>query len=360
MDFSFSQIHAVLSCHYKYDLAYVQRWTRRIDAKPLTKGSLVHRGMEAGLKFYAADQTADVEQRVKLSQEAAALGVRRGLKHYMSQRPIMEEEEPILEEIAAESENVARRAIREFLSEYEPLVVTHEGSYAPAVEFKFRLPIPGSKHFFIGLIDVLAKERRTGMNWLVDFKVRKQMTPVEDEELNIQMAAYQWGLGHLFPLLRMAGSIAYQIAEVPPSEPKVNKDGSMSRADCRTTWEIYRAALERNNLDPDDYREMEAKLNTKEWFRPSRAYRGQFEVDTLWNELFAPAIEQSRKLRSRRKKSVVQRSMSAWNCKGCQFREPCLEALRGGDVEYILKTNFIDAATIKREEPIKISEEEDQ
>jgi hypothetical protein len=180
----------------------------------------------------------------------------------------------------------------------------------------------------------VVREKATGMLFLWDYKVRTQLQPEDDEEVNFQFAVYQRILRVDYGV-NVVGSICAQVFNELPKEPKLNQNGSMARTDIKTDWPTYSAALVANGLDPNDYLDMKDKLNGKEFWRLSKAYRKPAELEAVWNEIVLPAVKEMAST-----KTPMTRTMSAWNCKGCNFRNLCLEGMRGGDVDYIIANDY--------------------
>lgn len=324
--FNQSSVAAFNSCRYKYHLSHVRNLVPRVTRPALHLGTLVHRGLEAALKWGVTG---------KLTQHGVGLVIEEAIdneyEQYIKLHELFDEEIADLCLLVAKSKALAERTYIEWEKEFE--VVLIDG--IPAVELRIELPVRNKKFdHFHGTLDAVVREKRTGAIWLQDWKVRGALQPVEDEEVNIQMGTYQYVLFKKHGI-KTVGSITYQIFNELPKKPSVNKDGSISKAACRTDWETYKATVIENGGNPDDYKEMQEKLQSVEFWRQSRAYRNEKEIVAIWKEvILLTAAEMAKKYR-------LTRTLSAWNCKGCQFRNLCLEALRGGDVEYIEQSDYM-------------------
>lgn len=331
--FNQSAVASYLRCKHQWYLATVERLVPRVTRPALQLGTLVHKGIEAAL--YMSVETADWND--PQNQDDAYFGVIENavsgeLQAYLEQHKLFNEEIEELMKLALKATRIAHRSAANLLKDFEPIEIGGE----LAIEFRVTVPVKKNKVYdhFHGTIDLVARERQSGMLWLIDHKVRGTLQPIEDEEVNIQMVAYQYALLKTYGI-KTVGSIAHQIFSELPAEPKVNKNGEISKAACKTDWATYRAAVVREGQNPDDYLEMAQKLQEVEFWRYSRAYRSEREITNVWQEIILnTASDMARKVKR------LPRSLSAWNCKGCQFRTLCLEELRGGDIEYLKATDF--------------------
>ncbi len=240
-----------------------------------------------------------------------------------------------LDEITQTASEITWKAIQDMeLPRWETLRYRGE----PILEMKFTCDFLPEIPFY-GTIDWAVKDREHGGNVVLDYKFREKMTSPEHEEVDLQMPVYQYlldrnGIGTV-------GSVKYQIRAAAPRPPIMNKNKQMSRQAILTTWPIYKATLLANGLDPKDYREMEQKLDAKDFFRADRTYRNQFAVANVWHEIILPLGQ----LFAKSKTQV--RHMHYLNCNGCWAREFCLAELRGEDTGFLLETNFVDLTNPK-------------
>lgn len=339
---SYSNISAWIACKYRYDLVYEKKIRPRIDHRPPMLGTVVHAGMAGGIlnpsDFY----------------QSAADAIKKWMKEFIAGKGpdyfFDEEIEYLNNDIVATAIPIAQRTLdRLDLARWE----TMELNGQPVVEMTLKCPLPGWKGFQ-GTIDWVARDRATGLVWLLDHKTRKQFLPDESEEVSLQMAAYQYLLMRAAKL-NTVGSITVQIAAKVPKAPKLNKDAkSMSRAKIATDWPTYAASLLSVGLDPDDYLEMQPKLAEIEWWRMSQAYRSAPEIVNIWKEVIQRAAWDIA-----RKHKHVYRTLAHMTCNNCSVRSFCLADLRGHDTEYLLQTAYIAGHTGEYEEPEPQEEESD-
>lgn len=320
---SFSQISTYLRCRRGWRYVYQENLVPRIDARPLSLGSAVHMGLATALQGHHYN-TMLVED-----------GVRKGVESWKEQElvrgDLFEEEIEAIHQIAADAEQIAIRTLRKLpIDEWETVT---DPAGIPMIEYHFTIPLKGWGGFH-GYIDWVGWHKPTGQTWLVDWKVRKSFQPHEAEGVNLQNAAYQYAI---FRILRKppVGTITFQISDKPPAKPKLNKDGTMSRALIKTDWETYKAALLEAGLNLDDYLDMAEKLSTVEFFRPAKEYRTLDTVRRVWKEIIEPTAREIR-----RSNKIVVRNLGHRTCNGCAYRQLCLAELSGEDAGYIRETHY--------------------
>lgn len=323
---SYSRLAEWTTCRYRWKLRYIDHITRRVDFRAPTLGSAVHVGMACGL--LEKDYVAGIDQWKEEYLQKHILEIADGVDELIAETTgcLNQEIEDMTNEVTSTAKEITGRALKVFgPDQWEPVLFNK----APMVEIELRVPIRGWGGYR-GILDLVAKEKSTGFVWVVDHKVRNQLQPVEAEEVNLQMASYQYlALRHG---IQTIGSLTNQILAKVPSIPQLNKNGTMSRARIATDWSTYKQALISNNLDPEDYaEEMVDKLNV-EFQRESRAYRSEEEVRNTWSNVI-----QKTAWDMTRKSPHYWRKMGHMNCQSCWARDFCLEELRGGDTEYLLR-----------------------
>lgn len=321
-----SKINAYRRCGYAYDLCFNQELLPRVDRPAPALGNAVHAGNASALRG------GSIVAAVNSWYEETMAAIHKLF-------------EPTPEEITIYMESrdlaiqISDRTIKKFHEDGWSLV-THKG--APIIEYAFNVPLNiGHWKTFRGTLDLVAKDRN-GMPWLVDWKVRSSFQPDDKEEHNLQMATYQYLLKQ--EGLEAVGSISWQIANHVPRAPERLKKGGFSRAAIRSTWEVYSATLISNNIDPSEYLDMRDKLSIVEWFRLSKAYRSSREIDTVWKEIVIPSAIDMADFGPQQPKHDGQlgyvRNFHFINCGLCAYKDICLEALRGGDTEFIKQVRF--------------------
>ena len=370
-EYSYSQVAAYLSCSHKWDLAFNQDLAPKKEKECMQLGTLVHIALAAAFEAYFISNENPAEYIDFKQKESINEAIQDYFDKFYDEETgeydLLTDEIEETQRVAQTALNLARGAYAELIAKFEPVVVDGR----PLVEYRFKLGL-GKLGNYNGAIDLIARERSTGHVWLIDHKVRNRFTTLENEEYNLQMASYQYVLKKLG--IKTVGSLTYQIFSALPSIPKLNKpkppnkedmarikmhlqegtaeiteseDGiyyingcvvnppQMSVALCKTTWEVYAQACIDNGLDPKDYEaEMKPKLRDVAFYAYSKAYRKEKEINNSWNDIIMVAI------RDMDRRSVTVRSMNTFQCPGCPYNRVCMEDLRGGDVEYIIKEEY--------------------
>ena len=331
---SVSQVSSWLRCRYEWYLNYEERLARKDLKWAPALGSAVHAGIAAALlRKHELDKLGLPFDEHEILVTAVYGGVEEWAERalaFIDQGAVDEElflaTRDAVDQIAPQAIAIAHRTLQHIkVWEWRTLEDRHG---RPMVEYHFEVPLRGWRSFQ-GYVDWVGVHEPTGHKWLIDWKVRGQFQPDENEEINLQHAVYQFGLlratGHF-----LDGTMTVQIADRAPQQPKLNKDGTMSRALIRTDWETYKAALLAAGLDPNDYLDMQEKLSTVEWVRISQHYRTMAEAQAVWEEVILPVAAE---IRSKRKR--IYRTLSPRVCRGCEYKELCFAELWGEDADYI-------------------------
>lgn len=329
---SASQLTSFMGCQKKWSYNYQEGLVPRVERPFLTIGKLCHAGFQDGMMSYADNGDIDVALAVGVD------AINREYDVYMDSFCFLEEELPEFENTVADAIRVFNHAWYDFEPwRYEVLkVVNSEGKVIPALELHFVVPCAGSKGMR-GYIDAILREKDTGFTWCTDYKFRKSFEDPSEEAFSIQNAIYNYACVKMG--IDITGTHTWQHSNVAPSIPSVNKNGTVSRAKIKTTWEIYKEVCEANGQDPSDYAdEMVPKLNEIEWSRSTKEYRNIFTTEGIWKDIVVSTSKEVKKVLKRTGPPL--RSMFPWNCKICQYKELCQAELRGYDVDYLRTALF--------------------
>lgn len=339
---SVSQLQTFMSCQKKWEYGYIENLTPRVERSYLTIGKLCHKGMQTAMQavWYAQqtwDDPTEIDWDVEFEQwlYIGLANMRAEWDEYMSKVPLLDEEFPELEQTLKDAQSVFTQAFEEFEPwRYEVLTVYKDGKPMPALELHFVVPCQGSKGLH-GYIDAILYDRETGSTWCTDYKFRRSLSPDEDEAYNIQNAVYSWACHKM--KIPITGTMTWQHINTPASDPQILKNGGVSKAKIKTTWNHYKEFCEANGIDPTPYEEeMREKLSDIEWFRATYEYRNLPTVKNIWNECVVPY---SYRIKTAYKGNN-KRSLYPWNCKMCQYQSICQAELRGYDAEAIRNREY--------------------
>ncbi len=367
-----SRVSSAGRCLYRYHLVEVKNLVRRWNPAPLRRGTLVHEGYEAALLWdWAArhlDAFGDEGPAVSVHlpdshlHNMLAIGevaIKAKQSEWMDDPRIKPWVDDSMRESAAE---LTLTAVKVFRRSFTNLGV-HTGKWTtvtapdgkPFVEYAMTIPFPGWAGFR-GMIDWVAKDEN-GHVWVWDFKTRKVLKPREYDQLQIQMPCYQHLLQETLGLT-LVGTVTYQIRAAERKVPKMNKrktkqpDGStalgMSRSALTTDWPTYKATLEAEGLDPDDYLDVKAKL-PQNLDSIEQYYRGPRETDQVWNT----GLDTVAMMEEAHRLGRFPRNINPFTCGGCSHRSYCEADLRDEDTEFLEKTEYMHEDDDGRYGPIK-------
>jgi hypothetical protein len=235
----FSQVSTFLKCRHKHDLAYIERLEPRARNNRMDFGTFGHA------------ELADLWLGTKAHFPKA---VAKAIAHAAPEAQLE------VHDVAQTAQKVARKAFAQLEQRFQvvdmvtSLLVPEDR--VPLVEHSLLIDVEGVK--FGGTPDIVLREKADNSIWIVDWKFRQSVLPAESELLNLQMIVY-------VKLLKehgvtVSGTRQIQIRPFLPKEPKVTKEGAISRQAIMTDWETYSAAVVKAGLDVADYQDMKAKL----------------------------------------------------------------------------------------------------
>lgn len=328
---SISQVQQMMKCPKSWAFNYLEKITPRVERPYLTVGKLCHAGMAAAWNERFRQQTVGADD-IPGIYKAGAEAILADFRAYMEANDFLPEEIPEQEANKSSALHIFYNALQRV--DPSRFYVVGLDLLTPMVEYHFIVPCPGSKGMH-GYIDAVLQEVDTGHIWAVDWKFRSQMSSDAEEPFNLQNAVYNYALHKMG--VRVTGSLTWQHLNQPPAIPSMNKNGTMSRAKIRTTWEDYKSHLEAARLDPEEYREeMQDKLADIVWDRQTKEYRNDLTLQQTWQQIIVPVVRQ---IASKRKK--ITYAMFPWNCKICHYNPICLAEMRGYDVDFIKEAAYM-------------------
>jgi CRISPR/Cas system-associated exonuclease Cas4 (RecB family) len=329
---SVSQLQTFMSCPKKWEYNYINKLKPRVERAYLTIGKLCHVGMQTAMTLkWQIDRGAvyrDTFDVLWLSLKAMKME----WDNYIESTDLLDEEIPDLEQMLKDAEAVFEQAFWEFnIDKYEVLSVFDGIQWQPALELHFVVPCEGSKGLH-GFIDAILYDRETECVWCTDYKFRKSLSPDEEEAFNVQNAVYSYACQKMG--IDITGTMTWQHVNTPAAEPQLLKNGNVSRAKIKTTWNKYCAFCLDNGIDPSPYEEeMRDKLSDIEWCRATYEYRNPETIKNIWDSVIVPASKAVAEARDL--KTKCNKNLYPWNCKMCQYQSLCQGELRNYDVDAI-------------------------
>lgn len=216
---------------------------------------------------------------------------------------------------------IGRRFWDQFASKYRVM----------ATEQAFEVPVRGLRLHLLGRWDAVVCDDDGW--WLVEVKIPKRaFRSEEDVELSTQIGIYHYAAIRLN--LPVKGVLYVQCLGKDPAQPSLNKNGTMSRSDIATTWEVYSAALKQADLNPADYEDMRVKLADKEFLRVYQIYRSPEEVRFFMRDLERCIWDMARTSKH------IYMCDNSIHCVGCSYRELCMEMVRGRGIATMIESAY--------------------
>lgn len=330
-----SQLGTWLKCRYLWNKVYVEGVIPRRERPAISLGDAVHRTIAPFLAGEAPEVGLD-----DWTNEFDKLG-------------LTEEEERIRDITREVAWKIFDRTRDEIDLGHKWETALDQDS-KPLVEYHFRLEQPvGRYEGFQGSTDWIGIEMVNGRQWLVDWKVRKTFMPIDAEEFSLQMASYTKMVKARG--FNPIGSMGWQLKSAAARKPKENKPKkgvrSLSKAAILTDWSTYAQAVLDIGGNPNDYLDMKSKLADVEWSRQSRCYWPEKTIENLWTETIRNTGDVG--------EGNFPRNMNHLNCKPCRLKDLCQADLRGDDVEFLMRTQFMLRTDKVSPLPILVDDEQD-
>lgn len=347
---SYSAIDTYTRCPRKYKLSYIDGLTRaQYEATPASLGSAIHAGIAFGLNWFhntgydgSNGNLQSLSQALSSFFEAWAEANAPDVEYTVTPDGAMVED--------TEAQNkfhvMVNDAFLITLRTLDHLDVpnnwrTVELDGQPLIEYNNTIDLYRDPYFSAGLtfqVDWVATNVQSGLTYVVDWKSRKTFQPDEyeqaigGEDFNFQISLYAAAMKRLG--VTVNGTITYQIAPYVPEWPSLIKNGRVSKANIRSDWDTYRAAVIANNEDPDDeyYAEMREKLNKQVWWSPVTIYRSEAELLNRWEVAERWAI----KIWEDDEYLPVESIM----CRLCPFAKLCIGYDRELDIDSIRQMEY--------------------
>jgi hypothetical protein len=186
---------------------------------------------------------------------------------------------------------------------------------------------------FVMYYDSVVKDPQKN-KWLLERKSHKNIPENDFIYTDMQTNLYLWAIEKKKGL-KLSGIVWDYICSKAPSVPKLLKNGTLSKADIATTWELYLKRIKELKLDPKQYYDMRTKLNEKtlEFYKRVKVPRKTSLINQLLKEFTETAVEMSNY------DGCYPRSIT-WTCDHCSFKDVCTGELRGLDMSSLIEAKF--------------------
>jgi len=212
------------------------------------------------------------------------------------------------------------------------------GLWTIASEVSWQLPIPNSDGGVLtGTFDALAVDVRNRV-WIIEHKTMTSPNTIENLVTDDQMTHYVWAARKLFKE-PIAGVVYDGIAKKLPTVPKINKDGTVSRANITTTGKIYAQAVVDSGGQIKDYQDIIDRLSQGSQFftRIPVTFEG---VD--WTEIERSLAGIYSEMSS---DTVALYPNFQWQgCYDCWVKDLCTTRQFNGDVASLIAQKYVRGA----------------
>lgn len=220
-----------------------------------------------------------------------------------------------------------------------------------AVEVRVRVAIRSPKGRRIGWLSVQTDivGRKNGVLKAVDTKTASRAIDSAHLDIDDQLTAEVyavWQSSGEFPE-KAVYNVAYKKSPHPPKQVKGSKAQpiKLSRAkDQGTTYELYRAEIERLGLNKGDYVDILAHLKQMDdngenvFFTREETFRSPDQMEAFERDLYWE-FKDMKEVAKHPERAYP--NPSRFNCPGCPVRTICFTIQDGGDVSAIIQGGFV-------------------
>ena len=313
-----SKVSTYQRCEKKYEFRYIKKLRAKKKAFPLELGSWLH---ELLMTYYDGE---DIKKVHRENTEAF--------------NELPDEEKEDLGDLPREAARIMRSYLR-FWREEDALYRTIDS------ELDETVTLPNGAEFQF-IIDHIIEDMDGGL-WLRDHKSVSRFLPPDFMLLDAQLTRYFYCAERL-GIKPLMGVEFNQILTVPPTVPEVLKSGRLTeRQNLRSDYWTYLDAIKKLRQDPNSYRTTLKRLRGRsdDWFRRSALPKDKpvttqmmADLDTLAEEIKATEILGEFPRNGRKE--------CTWDC---EFLEPCVLQLQGGDISDVVKLRYVKDKKGKRD-----------
>lgn len=220
-----------------------------------------------------------------------------------------------------------------------------------SVEFRVNVAIRSPKGRRVGWLSVQADivGRKDGLLKVVDTKTRSRAINSAHLDIDDQLSAevFSWWKHSGEFADKAVYNVAYKKVARPPKQIKGTKAEPvrLSKAkDQGTTYELYRAEIERLGLDKGPYVEILAHLKQLDdngenvFFEREETFRTPDQMEAFERDLYWE-FKDMKEVAKHPERAYP--NPSEMNCGGCPVRTVCFTIQDGGDVSAIIKAGYV-------------------
>jgi hypothetical protein len=305
-NFRGTEINDFLRCRKRYDYAWLQNLEPKQRNEKLTIGSAIHKFME----FWHLEhrELEAIEAMINYIEDNCA-----GMEDLQ------------IDEITDLATNVVANYVKHYGYDEHFTTIASEKS--------FSIPLDDGTNY-TGTIDLIIEDQ-DGRIWFMDHKTTNQIDIFDkNSDMDRQISRYWWALEQLG--YDVHGFIYNIILKDYPQPPKQLKSGALSKDKSqKTTFELYRYAIEVNNLNVDDYADFLQYLQDtpKEFFR-------RVKVERTLAERLAAIDEMEDVIADIRDTKRFYRNITKDCHWDCPFKTLCVAEMDGSNADHIRNELF--------------------
>jgi len=311
-------------CRKKAWYKDMKKIQRKVKSIAPTKGSLIHACLEEYYK--GGDWTKPIKDFKP--------------ENYM---------EHVFDEERAEwvkLQDEAYRIMRGYIAAYKQVDSMHK-----TLTTEVRVEFPIRNHTFKGTIDRIYVDS-DNIVWIQDHKTASAIPQERELYLDFQTlmyfeaCKYDKNVKKLIGNRTLGGVIFNHIRTKAPREPKLLKNGSISKAACDTDVHTYFSTVKKHGLNPDDYVDMLPKLQNNIFYKRTKIPINQQTIDQLIAEAEVTLLEvdmYKRKFDEQGEDAYryFTRTMLKNRCSwDCEYYPICVAELAGMKTETILHDEY--------------------
>jgi hypothetical protein len=327
---SASEIAVWKQCRQKWYWQYLLRIEPAVTHTKLAQGTMAHAGIAAALSG----------ESVEIAVTKSAMDLSRSL--------LLSVDGEQIDTTQADDEiNTISACVKKWNRESG----IREGALI-ASEVEWEVPVRAGRRRLPGVtwngrMDALIAVGESGEKWGLEAKYVGRFRSEESVELSSQLAMYLLFMQEQKVGISQPPRLIYlQILNKMPAVPSVNKTGSISRSQTNTDWDTYREAVVANGYNPEDYSDMREKLAGKRFWAEQVVTRSENRLAEEREALYDVTAE----IMQKRKR--IYMCDSPFLCQSCQFRDMCLETVRGRDPMELVESG----AFVSRDRPVEDAE----
>jgi CRISPR/Cas system-associated exonuclease Cas4 (RecB family) len=306
---SVSEIGSLLECERRHDFSYAGHILGGQTLKKRNPAITLRRGRAWGRAVATWHETGN-EAQAQLALTVA-----------------LDEDAQEQRDAGTYLESEHRELLADLTSVLQHHVQTAERVPLTDAEIELRVSLPSrtgkrasNRYAFQGYLDGLTREYRLPGLFLVEFKLRKQLSSLEQVAASRQIRWYAWAAERQFDE-PVQGVIVIERLNASPKPVRILKNGKPSHDKTQmTTAERYVAACEEHDEPVND--ETANALRSRDWQRVHPVLLRRSEIDEAGQELVSAAARVA-EMDAGHRHPVANRT--PFTCPRCAYRDICTD-----------------------------------